>query len=390
MFGSFLALFLLLQGKPFVPPGAVVGHVDAVDGAPAVALRVVVLGVYGTGGPNDNLNTFELSTPVSKTLTDNEGNFRMEDVPPGRYYILAGDSGQGSFYPGTSDITKAVRVDVRSNEETADLNMKMTARYGGRVTGSVKADMSQLGPRTATITGPPLQDLLEVPVKPDGSFDFGHVPNGTFLLSLYPPTSGISGLRIKVGNTDVSGEELIPLPTQNVTGRIIAKKGPVPIGYLAFETDKGNYVGATINPDGTFTAQLHSDFHHIEMEGLQVGYSIASVTLGSQDITNGIRVDKQDISGILVTLDTPDQLSSVHGKITGLAPARYSTTRVQLTGLIVGALEASVKSDGTFDFPAVTPGSYTLKLTQVPEFSSLLINLDSPRLFDISVTVPNQ
>jgi hypothetical protein len=38
----------------------------------------------------------------------------------------------------------------------------------------------------------------------------------------------------------------------------------------------------------------------------------------------------------------------------------------------------------------VTPGSYTLKLTQVPEFSSLLINLDSPRLFDISVTVPNQ
>jgi hypothetical protein len=48
------------------------------------------------------------------------------------------------------------------------------------------------------------------------------------LLSLYPPTSGISGLRIKVGNTDVSGEELIPLPTQNVTGRIIAKKGPVP------------------------------------------------------------------------------------------------------------------------------------------------------------------
>jgi hypothetical protein len=88
------------------------------------------------------------------------------------------------------------------------------------------------------------------------------------------------------------------------------------------------------------------------MEGLQVGYSIASVTLGSQDITNGIRVDKQDISGILVTLDTPDQLSSVHGKITGLAPARYSSTRVQLTGLIVGALEASVKSDGTFDFPA--------------------------------------
>jgi hypothetical protein len=163
MFGSFLALFLLLQGKPFVPPGAVVGHVDAVDGAPAVALRVVVLGVYGTGGPNDNLNTFELSTPVSKTLTDNEGNFRMEDVPPGRYYILAGRFRTGfvlsrhlrHYEGGTS------RCEIQ--RRTADLNMKMTARYGGRVTGSVKADMSQLGPRTATITGPPLQDLLEVP-----------------------------------------------------------------------------------------------------------------------------------------------------------------------------------------------------------------------------------
>jgi len=257
------------------------------------------------------------------------------------------------------------------------------------VTGSVKADMSQLGPRTATLTGPPLQDLIEAPVKPDGTYDLGVLPTGDYVVQLYPPTSGISGLRVKVRNDDVSGLELVPLPTQNVTGRIISKKGPVPIGYLAFETEKGNYVGATINPDGTFTAQLHADFHHIEMEGLQVGYSIASVKLGSQDVTQGIRVENKDISGLLVTLDTPDQLASVHGKITGLPQSRFASTKVQLTGLIVGALEASVKADGTFDFPAVTPGSYTLKLTQTPEFSSMTINLDSPSLFNISVTVPS-
>ena len=55
-------------------------------------------------------------------------------------------------------------------------------------------DMAELGPRIATVTGAPLEDLLEVPVSPTERFEFGHVPPGKYLLSLYPPTPGIASM----------------------------------------------------------------------------------------------------------------------------------------------------------------------------------------------------
>src|SRR5207342_1473297 len=122
--------------------------------------------------------------------------------------------------------------------------------------GSVKADLGSLGARTATITVGKLEDLLEVPVHADGTFEFGHVPPGPYLLSLYPPTPGIASMPVRVGDADVSGLELIPLPTHLVRGRIVSKNGPIPRGILGFYTVR-SYVGASITPSGTFSVQLH-------------------------------------------------------------------------------------------------------------------------------------
>lgn len=396
MTATLLALLLLFQRAPapapFVPPGAVEGLLKSVDGVPAVAVRVAAIRVPGGNGTaNDALSYFDLDAPVSTTLTDNEGHFSMMDIPPGRYYIVAGDSGQGSFYPGSPDILKSTPVTVTSNEIVEGLDFGLQVRYGGRVTGSVKADMAALGPRTATITGPPLQDLLEVPVKPDGSFDFGHLPpSDHYILSLYPPTSGISSVKLKVAQTDVTGEELVPLPTQMVSGRIITKKGPIPYGiYLGFETIK-NYAGATINPDGTFTVQLHADTHQIDVAGLPVGYSVASVQMGGRPVTSGIQVGTKDLSDLVITLDVPQRLASVRGHVTGLAASRFASTGVTLTGPIMGALQSTVRPDGTFEFPAVIPGLYTVTLNSVPEFSPMLVAVDSADAFDVTVAVPSR
>src|SRR4029077_21255757 len=97
--------------------------------------------------------------------------------------------------------------------------------------------------------------------------------------------------RVTVGEKDVSGVEMTPLPTQTVSGRIVSKKGPIPVGLLRFQTEK-NYVRAKINPDGTFTAQLHADTHEPIFAGLPVGYSVASVRIGSKDMSKGIVVGK--------------------------------------------------------------------------------------------------
>src|SRR5262249_16798127 len=146
-------------------------------------------------------------------------------------------------------------------------------------------------------------------VAADGTFQFPHVPPGSYIVSLYPPTPGIASVPVKVGNDDVTGLELVPLPTHTVKGRLVSKNGPLPRGLLAFITAK-TYVGAKIASDGSFTAQLHSATHQIDLAGLPVGYSLASVKIGAVDATRtGVRVANADISDIVITVNAPTHLA---------------------------------------------------------------------------------
>jgi len=387
-----LAFLLLLQRTPYIPPGAVEGMLRSIDGAPASAVRVAAIPVpKGNGTPDDNLNYFELVPATNTTLTDNDGHFSMMDLAPGRYYIIAGATGYGTWLPGTTDLRKATIVTVVSNEITGDLDFSLMQKFGAKLSGSVKADMAVLGARTATLIGGKLEDLIEVPVKPDGTYEFGYVPPGNYLVQMYPPTSGMPARRVTVGNESVTGVELVPLPTVAVTGRIVTKRGPLPVGYLGFQTDE-TYVDSTIHPDGTFTVQLHAATHEPVMAGLPIGYSIASVRIGTRDVTKGITVGKTDISDVVITLDTPQDLAAIKGKVSGLAPSRYATTRVEIKGpvTIIGSMQTNIREDGTFEFPAVTPGSYSLSLTSVPEFTPLILNLDSTDTANVSVVVPSR
>ena len=231
---AILALGLLLQSTPSfpipVPPGAVSGQLRTIDGAPAVNTRIIMVPApKGVNSFDDGLNYYEpyFELPPDHTLTDNEGNFRLQEIMPGRYFLLAGakGQGQGTYYPDALSLKGAQVIDVQSGVEIDHLDFQLKVRLGGRLSGRVNANMAELGPRTATITGGKLEDLLEVPVNKDGTFSFGHVPPGKYLLSLYPPTPGVASMPVTVANDDISGAELLPLPTKKVSGRIVVKNG---------------------------------------------------------------------------------------------------------------------------------------------------------------------
>jgi hypothetical protein len=389
MIAGIFALLLLFQDA-FVP-GAVTGHLDTVDGVPAVATRVAAIAVpRGNGAAGQSLNYFELAAPVDKTLTDNEGNFRMQELPPGRYYIIAGAMPTGTYYPEAADVKDAEIVTVEAGAETS-LKFKLLHKLGGRVSGRINANIAALGPRSATITGPPLEDLLEVPIKPDGSFEFGHVPPGNrYLVSLWPPTPGIASFPVSVGQTDVSGVELTPLPTKKVSGRIVVKNGNIPHGILGFFTVR-TWVPGKINNDGTFNVELHSTTHQIDFAGLPVGYSLASVKMGDRDVTpQGIVVGNSDVADVLITLNAPKKLATVTGKITGLARERYASTGVVMTGPTFNRGQADVEQDGSFRFDAVVPGLYTLSLNGVPEFKPITVVVEGFDTYEVAVTVPDR
>jgi len=362
MIGIALAFILFVQGS-----GVVAGQLRSLEGSPAVAVRVAAIPApTETTRPSFGSQYFYAQPPVSTTLTDNQGRYRLMNVPPGRYFIVSGVT----YYPSTVDADRAVVVTVGANSTTDSLDFQLQRQFGGRVSGRVTPKPEAGKQEKAILSGVNLQEILEVPVGPDGAFEFGHVPTGAYLVDLVPPSPGMGSFRVQVGDKDITGLELVRPPTHLVTGRIVVEHGPLPRAQLAFSTPTG-YVGATINPDLTFSAKLHSTRHRVELAGMPVGYSVVSVRAGSSDASQGLVVSNADVSSVVITVSAPRQLPRIRGRIAGLPSARSSSTKVQLTGPIVGSLETSLGQDGSFEFPAVIPGLYNLRLSETPGFAPI-------------------
>jgi len=372
MIAVVVALGLALQAAPSVRTGTVTGRLQSREGAPAAAVRVFALGAPPPGvRPEDGTQYYTVPPPASTTITDEQGRYRLTNIPPGRYYIVAGALGQATYHPGVDDSNRATVVQVTPGS-SATMDFKLVSQLGGRVSGRVRPAAEPGTQERAVLSAVKLSEIIEMPVTPDGTFDFGHVPKGSYLLNLFPLLPGLGSLAFEVGDADVTSLEFVKPTLHTVTGRIAAQNGPLPNGLLAFYTNE-SYVAATIKPDGTFTTRLHSARHRVDVAGMPGGYSLASVRVGSTDVTEGLTVGNSDVSGVVITVSAPRELPRVGGQITGLAPSRAKPARVEMTGPIVGKVQATVQKDGSFTFGAMTPGRYDLRVPDVPDLTPISV-----------------
>lgn len=373
-----LALLLMLQAAAPVARTAVVsGQVQTRDGNPAGAVRVSAIPAPPSNlRQSDGQNYWATQAPVSTALTNNQGAYRLANVPPGRYYIVAGMLGQATYYPAAIEPERATVVTVESGASIDSLGIRLVFPFGGRVGGRVTPAPAADVPERAVLSGLKLEELLEVPVAADGRFDFGHLPLGSYLLSLFPTPPGARSMAFNVGEADVTSLEFVRPPVRVVSGRVVVEKGPLPNTVLAFSTPQ-SYVNATIAPDGTFRVRLHRERHRAELSGLPVGYSIASVRAGTQDVTSALAVGDSDLADVVITVAAPRSLPAVKGGISGLPAARLAGARVEMTGPIFGLVDTAVRADGTFEFAAVPPGLYSVRLPQIPELAPMTIVVNS-------------
>jgi hypothetical protein len=212
-----------------------------------------------------------------------------------------------------------------------------------------------------------MAEVLELPVRADGTFDFGHLPKGRYLLNIFPYYPGLSSKAFNVGDGDVPGLDFEKPTLRTVTGRIVAERGPVPHTLLGFVTSDDNFIAATVAPDGTFRVRLQPATHRPDVAGMPAGYSVVSVRANGKDISSGLVFSNSDISDVVVTVAPPRTLPSLHGRITGVPPAALASATVAMTApsAIVGTVTAHVQTDGTFEFPALTPGLYSLTVPGV-------------------------
>jgi hypothetical protein len=366
MIGMALASLLWLQGPAAARPGVVIGHLQTRDGAPAAAIRISALAAPPPNIlPSDGQNYYASTAPASTTLTDSQGRYRLTNLAPGRYFVLASVFGYPTFYPSTTNADGATVITVGADRPVEGIDFTVVLPPGGRISGRVSTPPSAGVREKAVLSGVQLGELLESPIEADGSFTFGHLPRGSYLLSLFPAPPGMASRAFRVEETDTR-VDLVRPTLRLVTGRVVVQKGPLPYGWLGFLTEK-SYETAHISADGTFRTQLQPARHKVELSGMPVGYTLASVRLGGQDVSEGVEVGAGDVSGLVITIAPPANLPRLRGKVIGVPASSLASARVELIGRVIGTFDTPVRPDGSFEFPAVTPGSYRVRVPQVPE-----------------------
>src|SRR5262245_60919686 len=91
-----LAAFLVAQRpiSPSLQTGTVTGRLLNPDGSPASKIRVSAMAV-----PESPNNANDPPALITLTETDTAGQYRLTDVPIGRYYIVAGFVDSPTYYP---------------------------------------------------------------------------------------------------------------------------------------------------------------------------------------------------------------------------------------------------------------------------------------------------
>jgi hypothetical protein len=211
--------------------------------------------------------------PRGGAVSDDRGQFRISDLPPGEYLICACDrdslpidrsllTRQGgvpassvalkldgavltfppTFHPGSTRVADAVPVTVGYADDRRGIDITMQPAAARRVTGRlVGGEASASTTHTLTLIvaadDPAAIGISALPaarLAPEGAFEFAAVPPGKYTLEAYP-SDGKKGLSasmaVTVGESDVT-DLLVPLrESATVKGRV-------------------EFVGAIARPDG--------------------------------------------------------------------------------------------------------------------------------------------
>lgn len=220
--------------------GTISGELRLPDGTAAQNFRVGARRIPGTGSDTDRIVVFD-----SITATDALGRYRLENVPAGQYYVVAGTLTEPTYYPGASVLSGAGTVTIEAGSllqgidfgvaqarEPIPVTSRRAALREG-IEGGIKIEGGGSWPRFLPAlyiyveNGPRRRAVTEDGRKIRGTGTFGATPvspNGHFKLYLesgeYPvslvtsleePLSAADGYYVKSmssGDVDLLKEKL--------------------------------------------------------------------------------------------------------------------------------------------------------------------------------------
>lgn len=417
--------------------GVLGGTLRFQDGAPAPQMAVVAIpaaALGGTGGaaPSTVVGVFSVMSSVSvglggqnrvvrrivngfnipQAVTDVNGRYRLENVPPDTYYVATGFADAPLFLPGTSEILAAKTFVTTPTTLMDTLDFVVPRQLGvsisGRVTalGGAPAAGVTVQVRSATPTisnfasfGLPGRNLnVSTTATADGTFEVLRVMPGTYLLDaralgISTPTTR----SVTVTDQPVGGIEL-SVPISILSGKILLEDGSALANPQLFKEAivttalNPNMLVSTVVPiaaDGTFSRFIETNQYRFYLGYLPDEYIIKSVTSGTRDLLKEtLEVTPTETANIDVRVAARTGPSGtndvkVSGKvldsITGLPALAERVTLCCLDSALWKRFSTPLRSDGSFEFAGVPRGHrYDL---------GLQTGASQPRLFPVDSRV---
>jgi hypothetical protein len=283
-----LLVVLLLVPPEFVEQaqttGVITGRLLSVNGDAAAGIRVSALEAPNPSG--------QPASPVIVTSaeTDGAGRYRLENIPPGRYYIIAGLLEAPTYHPGVIAVTGATVIAVRAGATFSASDFPMVIPAGFKVSGRVVPKPGSAMPASQPIALLPRNTpgtIQEGVIKPDGTFEFLKVRPGVYLLlaPFMDPTLPFQQATLTVIDKDVAGIEITAPVMVEVRGRVAVDGvggGASPAGFAVIFSGAGRFNSEVRN--GMFQAALSPGDYRIAAGQLPAGYFLKSITAGSADI----------------------------------------------------------------------------------------------------------
>lgn len=263
---------------------------------PAAGTRIAVVSIPVTPAGSAAI--------ANLAAVDSAGNFRLENLSPGQYYIRAGladatlrDS--PTYYPGVKPLAQARMISVSSGSFIPDVNFALAAVVGVKVSGRVSGLPPGTPPGMMRVTlargTPPMGTFglsVDVPVSADGSFEFQNVVPGSYFFRTLPSAIPLTTTPISVADRDLDS---ITLPIgQALLGHVVVEGGslPVPMSSSPQGTPStsstfrvmANNQSTAVRSDGAFLWILPAGEYKVDVTALPFNYNVKTMSYGSVDL----------------------------------------------------------------------------------------------------------
>jgi hypothetical protein len=355
-----------------MPQGVITGRIVDEDNDPIFNVTVQTLRYGYTQGKRQLV-------PASAEQSNDLGEYRIHGLPAGKYYVIAtvrnrpGEESYPSvYYPGASDPTTAIQVDVAAGSEVRGIDMTLSRAHTVRVRGKIpdlpRGTGVRLIPRGSLVSFMGGWQMAQI-TSQEGDFELRGVTPGSYMMVVDFQRSFRQPL--EVGKADIDGITIAIPPAANIEGQIrVDGQGDINLGILSLQLPLRDPMpvgtpASPVKPDGSFGIEnLAPDTYDVNVSGLPAGYYLKSASLSGQDVLD---------SGLTIAGGTAKLelvVSPAGGQVEGaVVDAKQQPAQAATVVLIPEVARqsrrslfktASTDQNGHYSIQGIAPGDYAI------------------------------